>query len=265
MEKKFNQASSNFLMKILERFSRKNIFVYHWARKFLPLYVYLTGTPHERFFMILKKIPERPGILLDVGASDGLSVISMRTLNKNSPILSLEPNPEQKGILKLLAKLIGNYQFKLVGAGEKPEDLTLYTPVYKGYSLASYATLNPELFDLPRYGMFTDNYNPSLLSFVKNTVKIVPIDSLNLNIDFVKIDAEGAELSVLNGMLSTIERCRPVIMVERVNFSISEIQNLLQSFNYQLVNSTTAEFVPEEEVADEPNLVFWPVGLTPKN
>lgn len=251
-------------MRTLEKFSRQNIFVYYWARKLLPFYIYLTGTPHERFFNILKKIPQRPGILLDVGANDGLSVFSMRSLNKSNPILSIEPNFAQKGRLKLLTRLIRNYQFKLVGAGEKHHKLTLYSPVYKGYPLSSYATLKPELFDLPRYGMFTATYNHDLLSFVKSTVEIVPIDDLNLDVNFVKIDAEGTELSVLKGMLSTIERCKPVIMIERVNFTILEIQDLLQNFNYRLVDPTTAEFVSEEEVDDEPNLVYWPVGLTPK-
>ena len=53
-EKKINQATGNFLMRILEKFSRQNIFVYYWMRRLLPLYVYLTGTPHERFFNVLK-------------------------------------------------------------------------------------------------------------------------------------------------------------------------------------------------------------------
>lgn len=265
MEKNFNQATKNFISRTIENLARKNLFAYYWARRLLPLYVYFTGAPHERFFEILKKIPERPGMILDVGANDGVSIFSIRTLNKTNPILSLEPNPEQKGQLQMLTKFFKNYRFQIVAAGEKQDELTLYSPIYKGYPLTSFATLKPELLDLPGYGMFAQNYDSNQLSFVKNTVKVIPIDDLNLDVTFVKIDVEGAELSVLKGMISTIRRCKPVIMIERVHFSISEIQNLLQEFDYRVVDPETAKFVSDEEIDDEPNLIFWPVDLIPRN
>ena len=265
MKIKFRQKIGYFLMKKLEKFSRGNIFTYYWSRKLLPLYVYLTGSPHEKDFLILKKIPARPGILLDVGANDGVSVLSIRALNKTNPILSLEPNPKQKGRLRLLTKIIKNYEFKLVGAGEKTGKLTLYSPIYKGYPLLSYATLKPELLDLSGH-MFTKNYRPDLLSFVKTTVDIIVIDDLNLDISFVKIDAEGNDFCVLKGMLATVKRCKPVIIIERVNSTLKEINALLEGFDYRLVNPETAETITEKSSAGTwHNFTFWPVGLVPRN
>jgi FkbM family methyltransferase len=265
MKKIFNQATKGFLYRAIENLARKNLFVYYWTRRLLPLYVYFTGSPHERFFEILKKIPERPGVILDVGANDGVSVFSIRTLNKTNPILSLEPNPEQKQQLQILTKFFKNYQFQIIAAGEKQDKLTLYSPIYKGYPLTSFATLKPELLDLPGYGMFTQNYDSSKLSFVKRTVKVIPIDELNLDLTFVKIDVEGTELSVLKGMISTIRRCKPVIMIERVSFTISEIKKMLHEFDYRLVDPETANFVSDKVIDDEPNLIFWPAELIPKN
>jgi FkbM family methyltransferase len=264
MKIKFLQTVGYFLMKKLEKLSRKNIFTYYWSRKLLPLYVYITGTPHEKDFLILKKIPVRTGILLDIGANDGVSVLSIRSLNKTNPILSLEPNPEHKGRLLLLTKIIKNYQFKLVGAGEKHGKITLYSPIYKGYPLLSYATLKPELLDLPGH-MFTKNYRPDLLHFIKTTVDIIVIDDLNLDISFVKIDAEGNDFNVLKGMLVTIRRCKPVIMIERGNTTLKEINALLEDMNYCLVNPETAETITEKSVHKEANLVFWPTGLVSIN
>lgn len=47
------------------------------------------------------------------------------------------------------------------------------------------------------------------------SVVAIPLDSLGLQrLDFLKIDVEGAELSVLHGAKETISRCRPVMSVE---------------------------------------------------
>lgn len=45
-------------------------------------------------------------------------------------------------------------------------------------------------------------------------VYIVPFDSLNLDVDVVKIDVQGYELFAFNGMLETLKRCQPWIMLE---------------------------------------------------
>lgn len=46
-------------------------------------------------------------------------------------------------------------------------------------------------------------------------VNVVAIDSLRLpRLDFLKLDCEGYEKSVLDGATETIERCRPILFVE---------------------------------------------------
>lgn len=48
-------------------------------------------------------------------------------------------------------------------------------------------------------------------------VRTATLDSFvpdDLNIDFIKIDVEGAELQVLRGGLKTLRRCRPVVVFE---------------------------------------------------
>jgi len=264
MIQNLKQAPGSFLIKTLERISRENVHFYYWARKLLPLYVFLTRTPHEKYFLILKKIPKRSGIILDVGANDGVSVISIRLFNKRNPIVSLEINPMHKNRLRTLSKFIKNFRYMLLGAGEKKEEIKIYTPVYKGFPLPSFARLTPDNYDLTEYGMFTKSYDKNEHTFIKHTSKIVPIDTLNLEPMFVKIDTAGKyELSILKGMLRTIERCQPVIMIERADFTILEIRKLLEDFGYHLVDWETAKPVSDEMVSDEPNLIFWPNSLTP--
>jgi len=46
-------------------------------------------------------------------------------------------------------------------------------------------------------------------------VNILPLDSLDLkNVDFLKLDVEGFELFALQGAARTIDRCRPVVLIE---------------------------------------------------
>ena len=47
-------------------------------------------------------------------------------------------------------------------------------------------------------------------------IKIVTGDKLfaNKDFDFIKIDVEGMEIKVLNGMKALISRCRPTLFVE---------------------------------------------------
>jgi FkbM family methyltransferase len=66
----------------------------------------------------------------------------------------------------------------------------------------------------------------SLSTFVSKssgsqTNKIITIDSLNLSdLDFLKIDVEGGEQSVVRGAIETIKRCKPVIYYE-INYGSS--------------------------------------------
>lgn len=46
-------------------------------------------------------------------------------------------------------------------------------------------------------------------------VTVVPLDDYGLhNLDFLKLDVEGSELAALRGATETIQRCRPVVMIE---------------------------------------------------
>jgi len=67
------------------------------------------------------------------------------------------------------------------------------------------------------------------------------IDQLRLGrVDFVKIDAEGSEVSVLKGMVDTIRRCHPKLlievypqMLERQGVTRAELESVLRDVGYE--------------------------------
>lgn len=46
------------------------------------------------------------------------------------------------------------------------------------------------------------------------TINVIAFDSLNLDVDVVKMDIQGYELFALKGMMNTVKRCLPWILVE---------------------------------------------------
>lgn len=66
------------------------------------------------------------------------------------------------------------------------------------------------------------------------TIKMIPIDYLNLHdLDFLKLDLEGAEPLALFGAVKTLKRCKPVVVFEdkgfcsRFNFGHDASRNIL--------------------------------------
>jgi FkbM family methyltransferase len=66
-------------------------------------------------------------------------------------------------------------------------------------------------------------------------VRMMAIDSLDLaRLDLLKIDVEGMELEVLQGASATLQRLRPILLIERIKAPTSQIAATLSSQGYDL-------------------------------
>lgn len=66
--------------------------------------------------------------------------------------------------------------------------------------------------------------------------RLVSIDSLDLpRIDFIKIDIEGMEMEALRGAVRSIERHRPLLLVERLKTREQDIADFLSARGYSLL------------------------------
>jgi FkbM family methyltransferase len=254
------------MIKKLEKLTRKSVFVYYWLRLIYFWYSFIFKIPHEAEFKVLRFIPDRSGEIIDVGANDGLSAISVRVFNQTNPIISFEPNKFHEGKLKWLSNRLENFSYEMIGVGKKTCETKLYTPVYKGYALtACAALLADDAKDLEGRGMFVGNFDEQHLELEPQKVKIIRLDDLKLNPILVKIDIEGGELAALQGMQETLKLSRPVLIVESHQKKSAEINNFLNDLNYDLIDIETMQLHQGQNLISSINNVFWPQGLAMKN
>ena len=169
-----------------------------------------------------------PFTYLDVGANRGDTILDVAKLVPNAKIIGFEPNPDICNGARRLAKNLPEVNILNIGLGEKAEDLTLFIPVYRGYSfdgLASIHRKNAENWLKTRLFLYRDK----LLTIKKIKCTIQPLDQFLLTPSFIKMDVQGHELAVLKGGKQMIQKHRPTLLLESAT---PEIQELLQQWGY---------------------------------
>ena len=207
---------------------------------------YLRRVPHEREFAFFARLPDRDGLFLDIGANTGTSAMSFRLFNKRSWILSIEPNPVHVRDLQLVKRLLPRFDYLICGAGDRNARATLHVPFYRAIPVTGEASLMPDEVR-PQSSWFLRQL--AVTSAADFRVEEVPIqvrrlDDLGLTPTFVKIDVEGAELSVLKGLDETIRRCRPIMLIEAS--AVPAIAEQLRQLDYRIfgLEASTDRLVP---------------------
>jgi FkbM family methyltransferase len=147
----------------------------------------------------------KPGdVFYDIGANMGFfSLIAGRLAGPTGQVCAFEPHPRNASMVADNARLNGMAQMQVfpVAIGNSARrDVLQMTDWDGGGALAGYAVGPDE-------------------SITRTEVQVLPLDVLIAEKalplpTFVKIDVEGAEMEVIDGMADTIARCRPVLLYE---------------------------------------------------
>jgi len=87
------------------------------------------------------------------------------------------------------------------------------------------------------------NYGGIRLGRGGESVKMISIDSLRLhNVQFIKVDVEGAEPLVFFGAKKTIKRCKPMILFEKTYKGITKDMVNSLSLKQNVVNFSIEEY-----------------------
>jgi len=163
----------------------------------------------------------RGGVIIDIGAHTGAYTLAAYSINEKSKVISFEPH--FMNFARLNMNLRGNgYStsgINMLGVGEKNE-----TQPFSISTNLSYLSTGGSV------GVRSNS--------IVQDIKLVSLDQylpekINSAVSLLKIDVEGHEAPCLRGMISLIERCRPVIFLECISgISGVEVTDILQKFGY---------------------------------
>lgn len=166
---------------------------------------------------IIDKFLPNNAVIVDIGANVGSHSIYWALERNARKVYSFEPYPDTFEILKtnvILNNLTDTITVNNFGLADEFCNLKVekYSPVNIGGT-----------------------------SFVKandGTFYFCPLDSIDIKepIDLIKIDVEGGEVDVLNGMTKTLVKNFPVIVIETFTHK-DEVDAFMKNFHYKLAET----------------------------
>jgi FkbM family methyltransferase len=155
-------------------------------------------------------------VFCDVGANVGQSITSLSCLSGRAKIHAFEINKVLSRDLKNNTSKFGlDVTYYDFGVGEYDEEADLFLPVLDDVVAHTMGSLNLEAMKNSNIAYHLRHINSDAQHrIIKIKAKIRNFDALDIRPDYIKIDAEGAEIEVLKGMRRTLKNQRPVLLIE---------------------------------------------------
>ena len=151
--------------------------------------------------------------VLDVGANIGNHTVAFAALTGAARVIPVEPNPRAIAVLRETLALNGvEADLSLLGFGLGSRPGTAGVQVEDRHNLGG-AMLAQGAGDIP---------------IVRGD------DAVRDRVDFIKIDAEGMELDVLQGLERVLREHRPVLFVEILNAQVEAVDAWLAGRGYRV-------------------------------
>ncbi len=189
--------------------------------------------PHDKSYFIFPHLmSEKKGLILDVGANNGISSAYFHKVNPQWKIIAFEPNSIHRRSLNRLKRNFKGFDYRPIGLSDRDQILTFYTPVYFGFPQHCETSSEIKLKSCCRSHCFS--FLTKRMKFHEQKVEVKTIDELNLNPDVIKIDCEGDDFKILKGAKNTLERCRPFIVLENNEKDYLDLVQFVESFNFEV-------------------------------
>jgi FkbM family methyltransferase len=199
---------------------------FYVARRMVVLFRYYGRIIYDHDLLFVRHLGPEP-LLIDVGANAGQSALCMAMLRPDARIISFEANADNITDLAFVRRILGaRYTYHHVGLSDRTGSAVLKVPVVGRTPVLGESSL--EEFD----GSIEDRIG-KITKLARQEVALETFDSFNLRPTFVKIDVQGHELEVVQGMAATLSTCRPVLLLEK-GFRFHEIQVYLSDLGYEL-------------------------------
>lgn len=197
-------------------------------------------------------------VFIDIGANQGEYALFAAKRLKEGMVLAFEPVDSFFNQLGINVKLNGftNIRCFNCGLGQAPASMPIYmAKETQAMAHEGLATIYPS----DDRGHFVQDIQIEVFDDMVNTLAIN-------RLDMVKIDVEGSELSVLNGMKKTILKFRPHILIEMneatfntAGYELTTVLEFFSKLNYTAYSiNKTGKLSLVEKICGVINCVFVP-------
>ena len=157
------------------------------------------------------------GVVIDVGANVGVSVIVMSDANPGIRIHAVEPVPSTFDLLRrnVERNTTGNVAAYQLAISDREGEVAFHD---SGNSSANHIVNEAHIASEHFANLGSPVRSTTLDAFVR--------ENGIAQVDFVKIDVEGFEIDVLNGMTDTIARFKPVVSMEFNTWTMIAFRNV---------------------------------------
>jgi FkbM family methyltransferase len=212
----------------------------------------------EPEFSVFQFLRNADATVLDVGAHFGYSATSIWRAGCPAKILSFEPNPWQRIPLQRLKDLRpGQFDFLSVGIGKARGPMRFVVPVVEGVGIGGLcsAAIESEMdWAIPENVLkhmlkYAADIPSPQVQFAEALWEVVPLDEILetgtfavpvTRIEAIKIDVEGLEEEAIEGAVRTLQRHKPMLMIEGANRVPGVLNNLTRlGYRYAEFNNGT--------------------------
>lgn len=202
----------------------------------------VTSEFEPKTLQLWQSLSAESDLIMDLGANTGVFSLIAAATNNIAIIYSFEPVPYN---YKILQKNIDLNDFSNINLVTKAVSET----IDKHKMLIEENSVN-----------YINSLENDKLGNNQNTMQIeiesIDIDTFCNNnsieaIDLIKIDVEGHELKVLNGMKRIINDCKPTFIIEVLHESMANDLNIFfndLNYNYFLIDDTNMQLVRKDKI-----------------
>jgi len=182
---------------------------------------YLLGTTEPHLQRVIRQYVSAGDTAYDIGANVGYVSLSLaKRVGPQGQVFAFEPIPQTFDWLEKNVKLnqLDNITTLMVAASDRPGETTIRIPESLSMSSLVWHRNDPSAIELPIKTVVIDE--------LVKTGSVPPPQ-------FVKIDVEGAEGLVVEGMRGTIADCKPILFLECSEIGRATTWPLLSELGYR--------------------------------
>lgn len=244
-------------IKIEHHFTKRKIMLNSYNHKG---YWYYGKKREEDTIRVFEKWISKNDYVLEIGAHIGyFSTFYAHLVGNNGKVVVFEPSADNLKYLNKNIDLLGDNLSQIVsvvqkGAGDVSGELDFYIDPISGQN-------NSFVKDFDGFKTSREKSAETNINVKIQKVPVVTLDSFYEKEtkfpDFVKIDVEGFEWNVIEGFKKTIEKAKPLLMIE-IQSDANEIISYFKSIGYKIYNDKMEEIKSFEdyEKKNSPNIFF---------